>query len=78
MSGRHPGRRSDGEITVCGLSGNGGRDTVIADLALKQAVGNTLGLTVPWSPGPVRPSESKKRWKPARPVCHNRTLAMFD
>jgi len=46
VSGRHPGRRSDDEITVCDLSGTGVQDTMIADLALRRAVENTLGLTV--------------------------------
>ena len=46
VSGRHPGRRSDDEITVCDLSGTGVQDTMIADLLLRRAAQNTLGLTV--------------------------------
>lgn len=46
VSGRHPGRRSDHEITVCDLSGTGVQDTMIADLAMKLAAENDLGLTV--------------------------------
>lgn len=46
VSGRHPGRRSEDEITVCDLSGTGVQDTMIAGLALTLAAENNLGLNL--------------------------------
>lgn len=37
VSGRHPGRRSPDEITVCDLTGTGVQDTAIASLTLRRA-----------------------------------------
>lgn len=45
--GRHPGRASDEQVTVCDLSGTGVQDTAIALLALEQAQRQGLGLTLP-------------------------------
>jgi ectoine utilization protein EutC len=44
---RHPGRRTDQEITVCDLTGVGVQDTAIARLAYNKAVDKGLGLRVP-------------------------------
>ncbi len=42
-AGRHPGRRSDAEITVCDLTGVGVQDTAIALLAYRKARERGLG-----------------------------------
>ncbi len=45
-SGRHPGRSSDDEITVCDLTGVGVQDTAIALLAYRKAMEQGLGLQI--------------------------------
>jgi ornithine cyclodeaminase len=46
ISGKRKGRRSQEQITICDLSGTGVQDTVIADLALKQAESRKLGIQI--------------------------------
>ena len=43
LRGAAPGRVSDGDITVCDLTGTGVQDTVIADLALRRAQAAMVG-----------------------------------
>jgi ectoine utilization protein EutC len=45
-SGRHPGRGSDEEITICDLTGVGVQDTAIALLAYQRAMGKGLGIRI--------------------------------
>ena len=45
-AGRHPGRESDEQITVCDLTGTGVQDTAIAFLAFKKAQALGLGMTI--------------------------------
>jgi len=45
-TGRHPGRRSDEDITICDLTGVGVQDTAIALLAYRKAMEKNLGLRV--------------------------------
>jgi ornithine cyclodeaminase len=42
-SGKSSGRQSEADITICGLTGIGVQDTVIAVYAFEQAVGLELG-----------------------------------
>lgn len=44
--GRHPGRKTDGQITVCDLTGVGVQDTAIAQLALDRALDKGLGMVL--------------------------------
>jgi ectoine utilization protein EutC len=43
VSGRHPGRSSDGEITICDLTGTGAQDTAIASLTVSRARAQGVG-----------------------------------
>lgn len=45
-AGRAPGRTSDGQITVCDLTGTGVQDTAIGVLAYRRAKGKGLGTIV--------------------------------
>jgi ornithine cyclodeaminase/alanine dehydrogenase-like protein (mu-crystallin family) len=45
-SGRAAGRRDDGQVTLCDLTGTGVQDTAIANVALDKALALGLGLTV--------------------------------
>jgi ornithine cyclodeaminase len=45
-SGRRPGRRSDGQITVCDLTGTGVQDTAIALLAYEKAIAAGFGTRI--------------------------------
>ena len=45
-SGKKPARQSEGEITVCDLTGTGGQDTAIATLALTPARESGLGTDI--------------------------------
>ena len=46
ISGIHTGRQSEEQITICDFSGTGVQDTAIADLALKQAENQNLGIKI--------------------------------
>ncbi len=46
ISGTRNGRKFQEQITICDLSGTGVQDTVIADLALKQAENSKLGIKI--------------------------------
>lgn len=46
ISGTHPGRSGDAEITVCDLTGTGAQDTAIAGLAVQRCVDAGLGTTI--------------------------------
>jgi ornithine cyclodeaminase/alanine dehydrogenase-like protein (mu-crystallin family) len=45
-SGIQPGRQSDGQITVCDLTGTGVQDTAIAVLAYRKASAAGLGTRI--------------------------------
>ncbi|MBV1787831.1 cyclodeaminase [Marinobacterium sp. D7] len=45
-AGRHPGRSSDDQISVCDLTGTGVQDTAIADHALRLALRQGLGRSI--------------------------------
>ena len=45
-SGRRPGRQSDGQITVCDLTGTGVQDTAIALLAYEKAIAAGFGTRI--------------------------------
>ena len=45
-AGRHPGRETDEQITVCDLTGTGVQDTAIALLAYRKAREQGLGMTI--------------------------------
>ncbi len=44
IAGQSPGRISEGDITICDLTGTGAQDTAIATLAYARAVGNGRGF----------------------------------
>lgn len=44
--GHHPGRKSDGQITICDLTGTGAQDTAIALLAYRKAQEAGLGMEI--------------------------------
>ncbi|HLI12086.1 MAG TPA: cyclodeaminase [Alphaproteobacteria bacterium] len=46
VAGRHPGRRSDEQITICDLTGTGVQDTAIAALARARCVAAGVGLEI--------------------------------
>jgi ectoine utilization protein EutC len=46
ISGAHPGRLNEGEITICDLTGVGVQDTQIALLAYQRAIERQLGITL--------------------------------
>ena len=46
VTGRHPGRRSDDEITICDLTGTGAQDTAIATFAIAAARKAGAGSTI--------------------------------
>lgn len=45
IDGRATGRRDDGEVTLCDLTGTGAQDTAIASLAVERCVAEGLGTT---------------------------------
>lgn len=47
VSGIRPGRESEGQITICDLSGTGVQDTAIAHLALTRAAARNRGISIP-------------------------------
>ncbi|MFP3915421.1 MAG: ornithine cyclodeaminase family protein [Actinomycetota bacterium] len=46
VAGRHPGRTSDDQVTVCDLTGTGAQDTAIAALVVRRALQQGVGDVV--------------------------------
>lgn len=46
ISGVSPGRVTEGDITICDLTGTGAQDTAIASLAVRRAIDSGLGTSI--------------------------------
>lgn len=46
ISGEHPGREGDHQVTICDLSGTGAQDTAIASLAVERCGRSGAGMTI--------------------------------
>jgi ornithine cyclodeaminase len=46
IAGLHPGRESQGQVTICDLTGTGAQDTAIATHALKAARAAGAGTVI--------------------------------
>ena len=46
IAGQHPGRESDGQVTICDLTGTGAQDTAIATHALQAARAAGVGTAI--------------------------------